>query len=276
MQKLFRPINELNASDALYFYDGGGRRIKKTTGNRIVIFVYNSSGSVVAEYDSQPATNPQVSYLTADHLSLPKVITDGCGAVISKHDYMSFGEDTETIGNGSGRPIAQEYSILDEIRRSFTGYERDDETRLVFVQARYYNSNHGRFTSVDPFIVSVLVRDPQTFNQYSYVLNNPYKFTYPLGLFAPRACYRVSGEAMLDGASSTVINVLWEQSQTCRASLGANITKDIHGKYQTIVNLTDTQTRKPFPVLSGRGATDGVKEVEEFQRDYNFSFSSSK
>lgn len=42
----------------------------------------------------------------------------------------------------------------------------------------------GRFTSVDPLTASATIRNPQTFNRYSYVLNSPYKFTDPLGLIS--------------------------------------------------------------------------------------------
>lgn len=66
--------------------------------------------------------------------------------------------------------------------KSYTGYEKDAESGLDFAQARYYNSSHGRFTSIDPLTASATIRNPQTFNRYSYVLNSPYKFVDPLGL----------------------------------------------------------------------------------------------
>ena len=53
---------------------------------------------------------------------------------------------------------------------------------MEYAQARYYNPAHGRFTSVDPLTASATIKNPQTFNRYSYVLNSPYKFTDPLGL----------------------------------------------------------------------------------------------
>ena len=192
MKEFFHSSNTTQTPDAVYSYDGEGRRVKKVSGNQIVIFVYNSSGSLVAEYDSQLAANPQVSYLTADHLGSPRVITDGRGAVISRHDYMAFGQDiTQEIGNVGGRTTAQGFNSADEVRKQYTGYERDDESGLDYAQARYYNSNHGRFTSVDPLTASASISDPQTFNRYSYVLNSPYKFVDPLGLiseFAGSAC----------------------------------------------------------------------------------------
>jgi RHS repeat-associated protein len=73
-------------------------------------------------------------------------------------------------------------SSADELRKGYTGYEKDSESGLDFAEARYYNATHGRYTSVDPLTASVETKDPQTFNRYSYVLNSPYKFIDPLGL----------------------------------------------------------------------------------------------
>ncbi len=63
-----------------------------------------------------------------------------------------------------------------------TAYERDNETELDFAQARYHDYNHGRFTSPDPVMASARKANPQTFNRYSYVTNNPLNLIDPLGL----------------------------------------------------------------------------------------------
>ena len=54
----------------------------------------------------------------------------------------------------------------------FTGKERD-ETGLDNFGARYDSSQYGRFMSPDPSNLSVDFWIPQTWNRYSYVLNNP-------------------------------------------------------------------------------------------------------
>jgi RHS repeat-associated protein len=94
---------------------------------------------------------------------------------------MGFGE--EVAVNLGGRTPAQKYGAADGVRQQFTGYQKDSESGLDFAQARYYN-RHGRFTSVDPLTVSANVKDPQTFNRYTYALNSPYKFADPLGLLS--------------------------------------------------------------------------------------------
>jgi RHS repeat-associated protein len=67
----------------------------------------------------------------------------------------------------------------DTNRKKFTGYERDTETGLDFAQARYYSNAQGRFTSPDPLMASAKATDPQSWNRYAYVVNNPLKFIVP-------------------------------------------------------------------------------------------------
>jgi len=53
--------------------------------------------------------------------------------------------------------------------------EQDNETNLDYFLARYYSSTQGRFTSVDPENHQAMLdpTDPQSWNAYSYVSNNP-------------------------------------------------------------------------------------------------------
>jgi RHS repeat-associated protein len=62
-----------------------------------------------------------------------------------------------------------------------TSYERDEETDLDFAQARYFNSGFGRFSSPDDFLNDAQTSDPQSWNLYIYVSNNPLNYTDPSG-----------------------------------------------------------------------------------------------
>ncbi len=64
-----------------------------------------------------------------------------------------------------------------------TSKERDNETGLDYFGARYYGSTQGRFTSADPLLSSGSIYSPQTWNRYSYTVNNPLRYTDPFGLF---------------------------------------------------------------------------------------------
>jgi RHS repeat-associated protein len=172
-----------NASNQLigkYFYDGEGKRVKKVTQSETTVFVY-SSGKLVAEYSTAtPPENKQIRYFGTDQLVTPRVITNQNGQVISRRDYMPFGEEINI-----NRSNADKYGVLDDgVRQGFTNYEKDRETNLDFAEARMYNSNHGRFTAVDPLLASGKSANPQTFNRYVYVMNRPLVLSDPSGMQA--------------------------------------------------------------------------------------------
>jgi RHS repeat-associated protein len=64
----------------------------------------------------------------------------------------------------------------------FTSKERDAETGLDYFGARYMSSAQGRFTSPDPMMASAHVANPQSWNRYTYTLNNPLRYFDPDGL----------------------------------------------------------------------------------------------
>ena len=100
--------------------------------------VYDAGGKTVAEYSTAVSDSPQVAYLTSDALGTPRINTSAGGAVLARHDYHPFGEE---ISTPERTPEAGYDS--DQIRKKFTGYERDDETGLDFAQARMYANRLG-------------------------------------------------------------------------------------------------------------------------------------
>lgn len=184
-----------------YTYDAEGKRVKKLVSEN-VRFIYGIGGKLVAEFDgstgvlkkeyiygasgllativpnSQPGSGTQ--YTTTDNLGSPRVVTNSSAGVVSRHDYKPFGEE---IGSGiGGRTTGMGYGGADGIRKKFTGYERDTETGLDYAQARYFSSVQGRFTSADPLMASAKATNPQSWNRYAYVDNNPMAFSDPSGL----------------------------------------------------------------------------------------------
>jgi RHS repeat-associated protein len=65
------------------------------------------------------------------------------------------------------------------LKRGYTGHAHIYEFNLINRNARLYDPTVGRFLAVDNF-----VGDPaltQSYNRFSYCLNNPLKFTDPSG-----------------------------------------------------------------------------------------------
>ncbi len=120
-------------------------------------------------------------WLVADHLGTPRMVVNKSGSLASvkRHDYLPFGEELYT-GTG-GRTTTQGYSN-DSVRQKFTSKERDIESGLDYSINRYYSNVQGRFTSVDPENAGAYGGNPQTWNGYSYGLNNPMLYSDPDGL----------------------------------------------------------------------------------------------
>ncbi|MCX6544506.1 MAG: RHS repeat-associated core domain-containing protein [Acidobacteria bacterium] len=110
-----------------------------------------------------------VDYYHLDALGSVRVVTDQTGQVVARHDFLPFGEEWNPPGNAKEKKL-------------FTGHERDADTGLDYFGARYYRPQVGRFTTIDPvYTWSENLVDPQRWNRYAYVRNNPLKFVDPDG-----------------------------------------------------------------------------------------------
>ena len=120
-------------------------------------------------------------YFHQDHLGGSSVVTNEEGEIVAEYEYYPYGEEYSTVESDFGTDY------------KFTGQEEDEETGLYYYGARYYNPEVGRFMGQDPAVyderVFDMLRNPQMFNSYSYVLNNPIKYTDPSG----EEAYEVTG-----------------------------------------------------------------------------------
>ena len=170
-------------TSSTYSYDGEGRRVRRATGGVTTTYVYNLLGQLAAEYGGVVDRVPGTRYLTPDHLGSTRLVTDAQGEVLTRHDYLPFGEE---IGTGYGnRGSVKGYTAtrIDGPTQKFTGQERDGESGLDYFGARYYSGAGGRFTSPD--LVNVTWKrllDPgNTLNKYIYAANNPLLYVDPNG-----------------------------------------------------------------------------------------------
>ena len=84
---------------------------------------------------------------------------------------------------GRQKRLEADKYVADDVRQGFTGYIYDGETGLDFAKARMYSKTLGRFTACDPINISKEhPQNPQKWNLYVYVLNNPLNLTDPDGM----------------------------------------------------------------------------------------------
>jgi RHS repeat-associated protein len=183
-----------------YFYGANDRRVRTVVGGVATRFEYGKDGELITEWNDVDsgrvalkdyfykdgellATTKEgggYEYATADHLGSPRAWTSGQNGNLTslrRCDYMAFGEDL-FAGYGT-RTTDQGYAVntqTDGQRKRFGSHELDNETGLYFMQARYFSSLQGRFTSVDPSSKGTTPTEPQTWNKYIYAKNNPLQY----------------------------------------------------------------------------------------------------
>jgi RHS repeat-associated protein len=160
---------------AQYGYDPTGLRVVKRAGGETTHYVFEgdepifekkvSSGKIrsyiyalgkhLARVDGAIGdTTTKVYYYHTDQVGSIRKITDQQGKVVWDTQYEAFGNQFNQTGS------------IEELH-SFTGKELDPDTGLYYFNARWYDSELGRFVSEDP------EGDPNSPNLYGYCSNNP-------------------------------------------------------------------------------------------------------
>jgi len=213
------------STGGIYTYDGNGLRVKKVAVGKTTVIIY-ANGQDIAEYDNGAAPSSpsrefvysvdgllatlsggKTTYHHKDHLSV-RLLTDGTpgsptyGQVIAQQGGYPYGESWYTTGTGAPDNFI------------FTTYERDSESGVDYALARYYDSTMGRFCSADP--LDGQPNDPQSWNHYAYVRNDPVNLTDPSGqgllsflidffveMFLPEIAPAIFGQFGLAAADAT-------------------------------------------------------------------------
>jgi RHS repeat-associated protein len=147
----------------------------------------SAGGRLLAVDEVQTDGSKVTSYLMADRQGSTRVLMNAAGAVTSRHDYLPFGEE---LGAGTGAPgsptgmrtAAQGYSAADNVRQRYADTRLDEATGLDHTLWRKLETRSGRWTTPDPYGSSLIVGDPQSFNRYAHVNNDPINFVDPSGL----------------------------------------------------------------------------------------------
>ncbi|NIZ41047.1 LysM peptidoglycan-binding domain-containing protein [Entomospira entomophila] len=110
-------------------------------------------------------------YNHANHIGSVNVVSDYQGKEFKYVEYTPYGEEwfseTSNLNSGAVGPDGLEYG--------FTDHLHDEETGLLYANARYLDPKTSRWMSSDPAMADGL-------NWYRYANNNPIKYKDPTGL----------------------------------------------------------------------------------------------
>ena len=202
-----RPRTITTATDLLEFeYDADGGRVERRQGDQRRTYVdglfeeirsptigpfgvqYRNTivapGGPVAEVVNTPdatgAANTSVRYLHDDHLGSLELVTDETGAEVpgSRRSYDAWGGQRDP-DNWS---VSGSFFAAVDVNLGFTGHMAQPDDGLINMIGRSYDPAVGRFVSPDPLVPNPM--NPEAYNRYAYVYNNPLSLTDPFG-FAP-------------------------------------------------------------------------------------------
>lgn len=197
--RLVKVRDDYGYTIASYTYGVDRRILVEQSGNEYsnwrTYFAWVSD-SLVAEYsesDSTP-TSPQwsKSYIYFSGRLLATVEPGGGGEAVQFHHPDRLG--THLITNADDSGVQEQVTLpfgtaLDgestgASKMRFTSYERSPLTGLDYAMNRYYDSQQGRFTQVDPlWLKASSLSNPQSLNLYAYCGNDPINHVDPSGMF---------------------------------------------------------------------------------------------
>ena len=174
-------------SQASFAYDGNGARQSKTTASGTTTYVNDTRnltqvlqetrpGPITLSYvpgfsqfDPSQTGNAQWAYFHADAQN-NRALSDNAATAAKRWEYDPFGVIRSQSGSSSSD-------------FQYAGEQKDSETGLINLRARYYDPLLGRFTQRDS--EPGRAGFPQTYNRFTYSLNNPLRLVDPSG-YAPR------------------------------------------------------------------------------------------
>ncbi len=122
-----------------------------------------------------------INYLHRDNLGSVVAITDANGSLVERMSFDPWGKRRLV----NWQPMGDITNFVASITtHGFTDHEHIDSMGLIHMNGRVYDPVIARFISADPFIQERL--NSQSYNRYSYIMNNPLSGTDPSGYWSLR------------------------------------------------------------------------------------------
>jgi RHS repeat-associated protein len=204
------------------------------------------SHSCVAQRRVNYGSNNGLFWLTGDHLGSTSVTANSSGTKTAELRYKAWGETRYTSG-----------TTLTTFK--YTGQREESSFGLYYYGARWYDSALGRFTSPDTVIPST--GNPQDWDRYSYVRNNPVNYKDPSGHEAcdeDGNCYDSQGwhraqNAPRLSAVDTWKMMIWGKFGVTMSDAGNKnrSTTSLRSAYASLQNINNAMNNMLKPIIAG-------------------------
>ena len=156
-----------------YSYDGLGNRYQQTVNEVTTTYTLDTASGLTQVLSDgtnkylygmgriAQVNGEDIEYFLGDALGSVRQLTDESGEIILTREYDPYGNVLSSVGT-----VETKYGFTNEYTSQ----------GLIYLRARYYNPNIGRFTTVDP--------SQQEANLYLYAGANPVNETDPTGFLS--------------------------------------------------------------------------------------------
>ena len=157
-------------------YSPGGTKFAFMNGTTLIKYMAPMAAGMAAVHTGPNGNPPNSGYFQhADWLGSSRLANDGGGNATYDRSYAPFGEP---------------YDETATTNRDFTGQTEDTTPGLYDFLFRQQSQSQGRWLVPDPAgLAAVDLSNPQTWNRYAYVANNPLSRVDPQGLDWIYVCY---------------------------------------------------------------------------------------
>ena len=282
---------------AAFTYNGDGARVKMN--------VSDGATSVLARYyignqyelDVTSTGTTERLYLGGDAYSAPAVyIKEGSGTWTFYNIGRDYLGNITHIATSDGTLVEENsydpwgrlrnpetkeiYSLGTEpelmLGRGYTGHEHLTWFGLINMNARLYDPVLGRFLSPDPFVQ--MPDFTQSFNRYSYCLNNPLVYVDENGEF-----WHIVAGAIIGGAINFITNFkdfdnFWEGLASVLVGAGAGLASSLitEAGYQLqLKNSKSPAISADMAEVISSNTNDIVRRLDVSYMDYNYWDSSA-
>lgn len=204
----------------LHFIYAGGYH----NGQPFAVHVLEEQENNAPEVDN-PVRYDGTEYYHRDHLGSVIAVVGEQGTIRDQSgkvhaQLMSFDPWGKRRGVDWGAdPSIDQYSPTSRGNLDYTGHEAVPEVGLIHMNGRIYDPELGVFLSADPHVQ--FADDSRSYNRYSYVHNNPLRYSDPSGYFLRKMLKSISPKfAQVIGfalnfvhpAAAAVFNAAWAKA----------------------------------------------------------------
>jgi len=202
-----------------YYYDARNLRVKRG----FYYQVYGLGGELLGEYQASAGS-------VAPRLWRERVYFAGRLVATVEEDGASAVTNTDRLGSLKSWSGAKRYPFGEGDsgdNDEFATYRKDTTAQHYYAWHRFYSATWGRFSIPDPYVLSGGLTNPQGWNRYSYVANDPVNYYDPRGLQqdVPTFTVTVYGVAPSflmygggGGGHSEEMEVVWDLPQVAESA----------------------------------------------------------